>query len=272
MSVHDLRISSRSAEQVTQDIGMVADVDVRSLADLPIAQRNQIIGKLAREGHFDFLDFGTHKGGGLRKGLALGGRLGLGVDLNDNKVKALLSTGLAAYSGNVLDFDVPGSPFSFAICRHVLEHMPNKYAVGVVLDKLSQLCKDYIFIEQPSFDHDAYLARHGLVLSPSTLEYHTCRMSIEEIFVMLRDLGLRRFVIGGQTPVLSSADPKIFRADAPPNRMVWKQETDAPKPDVQFPPNLYRNIIVVIALSDSVDPARVAENGGARKIQLASHY
>lgn len=245
---------------------------IKSLADLKTSERNEHIMKLVDAGEFDYIDFGTHKGGGLTKGLSMGGNRGLGVDLSDKKVVALLRQGKAAYSGDILQFNPRGRPFKFAICRHVLEHMPNKFTVGVIISQLSKLCSDFIYIEQPSFDHTDYLLSKQLVASPTTLEYHTTRLTNIELFCLLRDLELTNFTMGGQVLYASSSHPKVFRADAAPNRMIWNAEQDAEKPQITLKPNVYQNVMALIALNNEIDTTALFHKCGGEKVQYISRY
>lgn len=244
----------------------------RSLATLPLQERNRIILDLIEEGRIDFVDFGTHRGAGILKGQAMGGKTGLGLDLSDRKVQALLAAGMLAYSGNVLEFTVKGRPFRFAICRHVLEHMPSRDFFKNVVKKLSEICSDYIFIEQPSFDHDDYLASAGFKISQSTLHYHTCRLSSADIVSCLLELGLTRFCLGGQHLVSASSSRRIFTIGNEDNRIWWTEGVDQPKDEVVFKDKLYGNIVLVVALDKSVDPRKIALAHGAHEVQFESFF
>ncbi|QJB28886.1 hypothetical protein [Limnospira fusiformis] len=82
--------------------------------------------KLIHEGHFDFLDFGCSKGesiGWSRK--FLGGRRGLGIDINKKKVITARSAGYDA-----VIFDINNIPqkklVRFTVMSHFLEHVPSR--------------------------------------------------------------------------------------------------------------------------------------------------
>jgi hypothetical protein len=54
-----------------------------TLGEMRREQRNDLLLRALEAGAFDFLDFGTHKEGGLDRGLLFGGRVGLGVEIDE---------------------------------------------------------------------------------------------------------------------------------------------------------------------------------------------
>jgi hypothetical protein len=239
------------------------------LAGAPVDERNSEIARLAKAGAFDFLDFGTHKGGGLRIGVGLGGARGLGVELEAHKAAMGLADDLAVLTGDIMAFPLDLPSFTFGICRHVLEHLPNKYVVGAVLWKLQQLCSDFIYIEQPNFDDEPFLNDQGLTLTHSTLEYHTYRPTVAELEGILRDLGVTRYVVGGMIPMVDSGNPWVHSIDAPPNRWTFVDE-DPPKPEVVFPTPLFRDLVILVGLSETADLGQLASRLGGMTV-LRSH-
>jgi hypothetical protein len=239
------------------------------LAELPVDERNAAIAELARSGAFDFLDFGTHKGGGLRKGIGLGGHRGLGVELEAHKAAMGLAEDLAVFTGDIMSFPVDLTTFTFGICRHILEHLPNKYVVGAVLWKMQLLCSDFIYIEQPNFDDEPYLNEQGLTLTHSTLEYHTYRPTVPEMEHILGDLGITDYVVGGLIPMTDSANPWVHSIDAPPNRWTFGDD-DPPKPEVQFPEPLFRDVVILAATSEAADLDQVVQRLSSLTVLRAS--
>lgn len=216
-------------------------------------ERNKILLAMAEAGAFDFVDFGTHKGSGLRFGSdLLGGRQGLGVELNDAKVVENLAAGLHVYSGDVNAIPLDGKRFKFGVCRHVLEHMPNADTVASVLASLARMCSDFIYIEQPDATHEAYLNSLGLMSMAATLSYHTCLMTETELAQTLERAGLANYQIGHRIPQRDSANKWIHAIGSPPNRWAWT-ETDLPKPHTKFDRIVYRDIVFVAGLREDLD-------------------
>jgi hypothetical protein len=229
-----------------------------ALADLPAQERNRILVAAAESGHYDFIDLGTHRGGGLRFGCLLGGQLGLGVEYSEEKATELLRQGHHVYTGDIALFPHARARFRFAVCRHVLMCLPNRYVVGTVLWKLRQMCSEFLFIDQPNFDTEPYLRELGLVAVHSTLPPIASPMTTSELTIMLDDLGLDRYVLGGSKPMLDSHDEWVHPIAAEPYRWKWDPDVDPPKPDVAFHETLYRNFILVAGIDPCVDPQRIA--------------
>jgi hypothetical protein len=231
----------------------------QELATRPRAERNRAIIEMASASAFDFIDFGTHKGSGLAFGSQiLGGSRGMGVELNEAKVIENLAAGRYVYSGNVNSIPVEGKCFSFGVCRHVLEHMPDPETVGAVLGSLGRMCRDYIYIEQPDATHEGYLNSLGLMSMSATLSYHTCLMTDQEISETLMKQGLNDFVIGHLLPQMDSDNQWIQALGAPPDRWTWN-EKDPPKPKVKFDRPIYRDIVFVVRLNKQLDIRSVVD-------------
>lgn len=57
---------------------------------------------------YDFIDFGASKGGSIEFAkAALGGRKGLGIDLDPKKVSTMKSLGIDAIQGDFTNLDLP---------------------------------------------------------------------------------------------------------------------------------------------------------------------
>jgi hypothetical protein len=218
------------------------------LADEPIDIRNERLLGLARHGVFDFVDLGTHRGGGIRWGRHLGGAQGLGIELNPKRAHRALKAGYPVYTGDIAAFPIEGIRFRFAVCRHVLEHMPNKYVLGFVLWRLSQMCAEFLYIEQPIFEYADQLEAQGVTLAHLTMSAHTCRLSIDELLTILEEVGAPDYVQGRMRPIRDSSHSWVHPADAPPDRSHWQEGVDPPRPDVTFDPPLHRDLVVVACL------------------------
>ncbi len=223
---------------------------VSQLANERVDVRNAQLLELARNGAFDFVDLGTHRGGGIKWGNRLGGACGLGIEMNPKRAQKALAAGFPVYTGDIAAFPTDGLQFRFAVCRHVLEHMPNRYVVGFILWKLSGMCTDFIYIEQPIFDYAERLDEHGVTLAHFTMRGHTCRLSINEFLAVLEGVGITRYVQGGMRPIEDSSSRWVHPAGAPPDRSHWQEGVDPPRPEVKFEPPLHRDFVVLAALGN----------------------
>jgi hypothetical protein len=218
------------------------------LAEQPVEARNERLLALAREGAFDFVDFGTHRGGGIRWGEHLGGSSGLGIELDPVRAQRAFDAGYPVYTGDIATFPTEGLRFRFAVCRHVLEHMPNEHVVAFVLWRLAQICTEFIYIEQPIFDYAAELEAQGLTLAHMTMRTHTCRVSVEELLRIVEGVGIGSYAQGRTRAIRDSSNPWVHAAGAAEDRSRWQEDVDPPRPNVEFDPPLHRDLIVVAAL------------------------
>jgi len=221
---------------------------VAALAELPRAERNEQLIEAARAGAFDFLDFGTHKAGGLRLGESLGGRRGLGVEFEDAKVLNTLRGGDAVWSGDVADFPLTEPAFGFGICRHVLEHLPDLGVVRTVLERMSAACRDYLYVEGPDFTTERMLEPLGLTMAHTTTTVHTCHVTAEDVIAILGELGFTRTLVGGKLRIRDSSNVWVHAAGAPANRSKWS-DADLPKPGERFDPPIYRDFVLLADVS-----------------------
>lgn len=221
---------------------------LEGLAEQAIETRNARLLDFARAGHFDFVDFGTHRGGGIRWGEHLGGTRGLGIELDATRAQRALDQGIPVYTGDIATFPTAGLRFRFAVCRHVLEHLPNEYVVGFVLWRLAQICTDFIYIEQPIFDYADELGEQGLTLAHMTMRSHTCRVSTEQLLRIVEGVGIPAYAQGRIRPIRNSSSPWVHVAGAAENRSRWQEGVDPPRPELEFDPPLYRDLIVIAAL------------------------
>lgn len=243
----------------------------QALAPLPRAERNARLLDALRGGEFDFVDFGTHKGGGLALGLELGGTRGLGIEINESKCQALLAKGLYVVSEDAFLLPPIANTVRFAVFSHVLEHLPDEATACIVLKRVSEFCRDFIFIQQPDFSAETYLWRHGLQFAHTNMKGHLWRPSTRRLVEVLWNLGFHRFAVGGQSLVADSTDPWLHSAEVQSNAL-WKHEpeTDPPKPAVTFNPPLYRDVAIAVAKSTDVDPQALLRKVRVRHIHLES--
>jgi hypothetical protein len=150
-----------------------------------------------RGGIYDFLDLGTNQGGGFKIGERLGGGKGVGFDLNPAVVQWNLDRGRDVMCLDVRTLPPGATGIRFAVCSHVLEHLPSLYDVGSVISALAPLCRDFLLLYGPNFDSEAFLYQQNLKLLHSAMRDHLCRFRTIDLVKLLFDLGLRDFVIGG---------------------------------------------------------------------------
>jgi hypothetical protein len=204
-------------------------------------------------GAYDFADIGTCGGGGFEIARLLGGRRGVGFELDPNLTQRSLDSGLDVMCQDVRTLPAGIKGIRFAVCSHILEHIPNIYDVGALVSALSELCSDYLIISGPNFDTEEFLYSRGLKVLHSAMDDHLCKFKTIDLIQLLYGLGLRDFVIGLSEEMRDSNSVWIHRADAAPEGLfMWNHEC-LPKPFVNFDAPLHRDIVCVIKLNPKVD-------------------
>ena len=164
---------------------------------------------------YDFLDIGSSKGGSIDFARdKLGGKRGLGVDVNTANIELMRMRGYDCLHGDIAKMTFPAKSVRFAVMNHVLEHMPLHKGYKAVECAMT-VATDFIYIRGPYFDADAFLRRHGLKFYWSDWHGHTCHLTTSLLQAMLRGLHLEDFSILGRTPVNDSLDDSVHPLDSP---------------------------------------------------------
>lgn len=242
------------------------------LLEMPKQRRNEILIGALQEGQFDFLDFGSHTGRGLKRGVQLGGTRGLGIEIDDDKSLALMREGFYVYSDDLLNLPSIKRTIKFALCSHILEHLPGKYHAGIVLNRLATLASEFILIEQPNFSNEMDLFRKGLVAAHSTLTYHTWFATARDFVEVITDLGLYNWIMCGAIPMESSEHNWIHAAGAPPNSWFWEDGKSDPKKKVAFPRTQYRDIVIVVGTDLKFDVEPISKKAGVDRTFMRSYW
>ena len=199
---------------------------------------------------YDFLDIGSSKGGSMDFARSkLGGKRGLGVDLNPANVETMRLRGYDCLHGDISEMAFPAKSVRFAVMNHVLEHMPLPKGYKAV-ECAKTVATDFIYIRGPYFDADAYLRRHGLKFYWSDWHGHTCHLTTSLLQAVLRGLHLEDFLILGRTPVNDSLDDSIHPLDSPIDQHQYDPHEHPPKPSMRFKAPLHREMICLVRLRD----------------------
>lgn len=228
-----------------------------------------------RAGAYDFIDLGTNHGGGFEIGKRQGGRNGLGFDLQPGLVQHLLGRGLDVACLDVRTLRSPRPLVDFAVCSHVLEHLPSLYDVGSVVGALRAMCRDYLLISGPCFEEEAYLYSQNLKVLHTAMPDHLCRFKVVELVGILHALRLRDFVVALTEPLRDSQNHWVHRADEPAEGMwQWDAAKNLPKPHVVFDRPIHRDFVCVVKLRAGVDADRVLRDfyWGYDKVVMRSSW
>lgn len=208
---------------------------------------------MALRGH-DFLDFGASKGGAIDFALAaLGGRKGLGVDIDPRKVAEMRRLGYDCVEGDITDLEIRDGSVRFVIMSHILEHLSDVEAVRRAVGTAARISRDFLYIQGPFFDADDALAARGLKFYWSDWHGHRCHVTTACLRWVLGELALRDYLIMARTPVADSADRAIHPLASPQDQGSYRPGEHPPKPFVvfsrpRFPSAIYREIVCIVRL------------------------
>jgi Methyltransferase domain len=228
-----------------------------------------------RAGGFDFVDFGCSNGDSIRLGKSrFGGTRGLGIDIDEKKVKACRDAGLDA-----VIFDIMAIPneklFRFAILSHFLEHIRDPLNVASYLRKACSISTAFVYIQQPYFDADAYLARHDFKLYWSDWHGHPNHMSALDLRNLLREIQDSGFAISfsvyARGLITSSEDPSVHGQLSPRDQHQYDPTVHPPKKQMVFTEPVYKDLVSLITL-DSDHTKLLKAFGLNRYTHLFSDY
>ena len=208
---------------------------------------------------FDFIDFGCSAGGSIDWARRrFGGRRGLGVDINPDKVAAARAAGFEAVVADGARLDQFTGKVRFATMIHFLEHLPSIEAARKVVGTALSISRDFLYVRQPWFDSDGALMRQGLKLYWSHWRGHPLPMTSLQAYALFEDLRktgrCARFAIYGRTPIVSSDDPAVLPLSAPSDSHQYEPERDGPKPTVPLD-GVFTELVVVATprRADTID-------------------
>ena len=209
---------------------------------------------------YDFLDFGASKGGCIDFAVArLGGRRGLGVDVDAKKVDAMRAQGYDCIVGDVANLDLPPKSVRFVTMSHFLEHLPDLATVRKAVQSAARVATHFLFIQGPFFDADGYLREHGLKFYWSDWSGHPCHLTIDQLVATFEALGLKDYLALARLPVESSLDAAIHPLASPRNQQAYVVGEHLPKPTTMFDRPLYREMVCLVRLRRFLGWRRVVQ-------------
>lgn len=181
----------------------------------------------------------------------LGGGRGLGLDIDPRKVEASRMAGYEAQVADVSQLDARHfGTTRFVVMTHFLEHLPSVGVAGRCIRSAVSAADEFVFVRQPYFDADAYLASLGLRLYWSHWRGHRNHMRAADFQTILTDLlarrKIRRYVLFARTRVTDSFDSALHPISSPMDQHEWRAEKHASKPFFEFPVPVYREIGAII--------------------------
>lgn len=114
--------------------------------------------------NWEFVDFGSGRGGSYNFAASCAPGLGLAVDKSEEVVAHCLEQGIKAEQHDVVNYDQRNvAPAAFAI--NLMQELPGQPAFRQALVNIVRAATQYIVIQHPYYDRDASLALKGLQVS-----------------------------------------------------------------------------------------------------------
>lgn len=210
------------------------------------------IGKIIKEGGYDFLDFGCSKGASLRYGIEkLGGKRGLGLDIDPRKVEQTVNNGFDAIVADVTELAQASDIVRFVILSHFLEHMEGFAAARWSIECAVIASNDFVFVQQPWFDSDGYLASKGLKLYWSDWSGHPYHMTTLEFHnIISRMPKVKGWGMYSRKPISKSSNNAIHPLSSPINQHEYNESEHPPKPTVRFGEPVFHEVVLIIQTGD----------------------
>ena len=234
---------------------------------------DQDFDKLIAKKEYRFLDFGCSAGNAIDYTYEMfnDSRPGLGLDINNKKINLARANGHDAVAFDILK--IPDRKLvEFVTMAHFLEHLPSVRAADQILRKAVAVARQFVFIRQPFFDADGYLAQQGLKLYWSDWTGHMNKMTSLDFYLSLNRMKteglLSGFTIHFHNKVASSAHEAIHPLGSPIDQHGYKSATHPPKDNEIRLTSVYREIYVLVHIN-KIDPSRFSKLNLNEKVIFA---
>jgi len=203
---------------------------------------------------FDFLDFGASGGGSIEFSQKyLGGKSGLGIDLDPHKIKKLVDAGLPCIKGDITNLDLDPDCVRFVTMSHVLEHLDGLATIKQVIQCAARVATDFLFIQGPYYDLDEYLEGLGLKFYYSDWTGHKFHLKTTQLVDVLDDLGLTDYLMIGVGKRDGSASDYFHPLDSPKDQQKYDPKIHPAKPKVEFDRDVYSEMVCLVRLKPMDD-------------------
>ncbi len=208
---------------------------------------------MIKPGQYDFLDFGSGKGGCATYATKkLEGKNHLCFEIRKEAVDNLNSLGHPCVHADITAISLPKKAVRFVTMSHVLEHLPTIDHVTKVLQTAVEVATDFVFIEGPTFDFDKYLKKQGFKFFWHDSCGHTAKVTTSHIYKLSKQLGVRtQYWLVEQPYVDNSLSRDILPYNTPsyPNR--YKEKIHPKKEYVSFThEKVFRSWICFLVLTE----------------------
>lgn len=203
----------------------------------------------------NFLDFGCSKGDSLIYLEDRSKLKGLGLDIDENKVKISKERNLNVEKFDILELrNIGNNLVQFVSMFHFLEHLYSCQEAEQIIDAALNISTDFIIIKQPFFDMDGYLLKHNLKLFWSHWVGHHNHMTTLNFYNILNKLKSKynfNFTIGTNKLISNSSDNAIIPLNTEIDQLGYiRSHGDKNKMIFQFP--IYHETVVFIEKRENI--------------------
>lgn len=203
---------------------------------------------------YDFFDFGSNIGRSLAHCERHVGGRGLGIDNDEKVVRRAQAEGAEVVFGDITNLP-DEKTVRYVSMFDFLEHLPDYDLALAMIDKASQVARDFILIRHPSFEDESYLRAIGFKqFWQDWPEAHPSHLLLSDLTDMLRSVGANAIELEYVDPIWDSSHPSILPLDAPPHQMRYDPDLHGEKAHVTFTKPIHRQLRLKAYLTDG-DPA-----------------
>lgn len=198
---------------------------------------------------YDFLDLGCSSGRSVPYGVRrFGGSRGLGVDLDEKKVRTATDAGIEAVVGDATRLNL-SKQVRFVSMLDFLEHLPDPETAERVIASAAEAATDFLFIRHPSFEGQEQVEAQGFRQYWWHWTGHTCHLRVSDYCEIFDRLGLRTYMVRYLGRIDNSHNPTVITTDRPVDTVIRDiAQSVEEKPLVTFVPPLWRLQDLFVAL------------------------
>lgn len=211
---------------------------------------------------YDFLDFGTSYGGSILNAQRLFGGRGLGIDRDPKKIQGGRELGREVVLGDILS--LPREPVvRYVVMDNFLEHLPTLELAQEMVAVAVAVAREFVYIVNPSFEHEDYLASLGLRQYWQDWHGHPAHLLVSDLEQMLRAAGVQRYEVRPVGLVKDSRHASVLPVTAPRDQHHYDAAKHGPKPVISFNRQIYERFELVGSIDGQTLP-RTAPSALAR--------
>lgn len=199
-------------------------------------------------GAYDFVDFGSGRGGSLELYEGRSGGRGWGIELDAEKAADARQAGHAVECGSIFDLP-PRQVVRFVTADNVLEHLPTLADVERALALAAAVASDFVLVRHPSFEEELYLGFLGLRQYWTAWYGHSAHVTLANYAAMAQRLGIRTWEVHPVGRILDSDDPAIVPTSSGPGQRGYDPDLHGPKRSVVFDRPVYSAFDIVFHLT-----------------------